>query len=112
MSFLVSFPILAKIKFPTILPIMNVRFFTRTLIFAFLTNHGGLLAAEIRTWTNSDGRAITTEFVSLDPALEKVKLKLANGTEPMVDLAKLSEADRTWITEHQRSLEAAQAALK
>jgi hypothetical protein len=91
---------------------MSHRQFIRVLIFALLAGGSGLLAGEVRTWTNTDGRAIAAEFVSLDTAQGKVKLKLANSTEPSVELAKLSEADRKWITDHLRSLEAAQAALK
>jgi len=68
--------------------------------------------ASARPWTDVQGRVIEAEFISHDAAAGKVKVRLANGTEPLVDLAKLSEADRTWITDHLRSQEEAQAALK
>jgi len=69
----------------------------------------GTLAAAERNWTDLEGRVIQGDFISVDPAAGKVKLKLKNGTTPSVDLAKLSEGDRTWIAEYQRKEKAALA---
>jgi hypothetical protein len=71
------------------------------MLLTLLGAPGTLFGAE-KTWTDLDGRVIQGDFVSVDPAAGKVKLKLKNGTTPSVDLAKLCEADRTWIAEYQR----------
>jgi predicted esterase len=68
--------------------------------------------ASARPWTDMLGRVIEAEFVSSDAATGKVKLRLANGNEPLIDLAKLSATDRTWITDHLRAEEEANVALK
>ncbi|MFZ4594431.1 MAG: glutathione binding-like protein [Verrucomicrobiaceae bacterium] len=64
------------------------------------------------SWTDRQGRTIQAEYVSFDPALLKVKLRLSNGTEPVLDLARLCDEDQAWIREHQRQAEEAVAKLK
>lgn len=65
-----------------------------------------------RPWTDVQGRVVEAEFISADTAAGKVKLRLTNGTEPLIDLVKLSEPDRTWITEHLQAQESERAAQK
>jgi len=68
--------------------------------------------ASARSWTDVQGRTIEAEFVSFDAAAAKVKVRLANGNEPLIELAKLSEPDRTWITDHLHQQEEKLAELK
>lgn len=84
---------------------------TALLGFAAFGGKGTLKAAE-KAWTDVQGRIIQAEFVSVDAATGKVKLRLANGSEPLIELAKLSEPDRVWITEFQRKADEAVALLK
>lgn len=76
---------------------------TFIVLSSILLFSGGTVSA--RSWTDVQGRTIEAEFVSFDAAAAKVKVRLANGNEPLIDLAKLSEADRTWITDHLRQQE-------
>jgi hypothetical protein len=70
------------------------------------------IAGESRQWTNSTGRTIEAEFIGFDAAANKVTIKLANGKEVMIGVDTLSEADRTWLSERQRKLDEAAAAVK
>ena len=72
----------------------------------------GLMQVEAKPWTDIQGRVIEADFVSADLAAGKAKLRLANGTEPTIDLAKLSEADRTWVTDFIKKEENDRAAIR
>jgi len=71
-----------------------------------------VIPASARQWTDTQGRTIEADFLSYDPAAAKVKVRMANGNEPLLDLAKLSDADRTWVTDHVRAEEERIAELK
>ena len=59
------------------------------------------LQASDTKWTDRQGRTIPARFVSYDPATSKVKLHLPNGSEPVIDLATLCDADQAWIKARQ-----------
>src|SRR5437867_2847488 len=57
----------------------------------------GTAVAEVRTWTSADGKfKVEAEMLSVQEG--KVSLRKADGTEVTVPLAKLSEADRQYVT--------------
>jgi len=56
-----------------------------------------LLSAQTRIFTSTDGRTLEAEVVSATP--DMVTLKLANGTTPTVPLERLSELDRTYVSQ-------------
>ncbi|MCX6855798.1 MAG: hypothetical protein NTV80_12935 [Verrucomicrobia bacterium] len=56
-----------------------------------------------RIWTDIQGRSIKAEFISLDDATSQVKLRLSNGSEPLIPMKTLSPADCAWIAEQQRA---------
>ncbi len=66
------------------------------LILAFMAIILSLPAsAEMREWTDSQGRKIQAEYVSVEAG--KVNMKLANGKLAAVPFAQLSEADQAWV---------------
>lgn len=98
------------------LQISNMTTCTRVRWLAFgwlaaLALSSGLNAAD-GSWTDRQGRTIQAEFVSFDPAAAKVKLRLPNGTEPLIDLARLCDEDQGWILARQKREEEAAAAAK
>lgn len=59
-------------------------------------------AAEWRTWTSADStRGTEAKFGGVTSG--KVTLKKRNGSTVQVPLEKLSDEDREWITDHQKS---------
>jgi thiol-disulfide isomerase/thioredoxin len=57
----------------------------------------GTSLAEVRTWTSADGKfKVEAEMLSVHEG--KVSLRKADGTEVVVPLTKLSEADRQFVT--------------
>jgi thiol-disulfide isomerase/thioredoxin len=75
---------------------------------------GTLCAAEpARNWTNSEGKSLSATFVEAvrgaDGQPTGVKLRLRNGQQVEIELAKLSEADREYVaTAAQAASESAQ----
>ena len=63
------------------------------------------LRAADSSWTDRQGRTIQARFVSFDPETGQVKLRLPNGTVPVIDLAKLCDDDQAWIKAWQRQEE-------
>lgn len=63
------------------------------------------------TWTDRQGRTIRARFISFDATAGTVKLRLPNGTEPVVDLAKLCDADQAWVKARQEREDEARRAL-
>jgi pimeloyl-ACP methyl ester carboxylesterase len=61
-----------------------------------------------RTWTSTDGRTIEGEFVSATTTA--VTVKLANGKTVPIELTKLSQDDRDFVTEQAKSAPAKPAA--
>ncbi len=62
------------------------------------------MAAEERTWQDATGKfKVAATFLKLDG--ESVVLKLANGKETTVPLAKLSDADRAYVDQLQATTE-------
>ena len=51
--------------------------------------------AEMREWTNAEGRRIQAEFLALEAGV--VKMKLPGGKRAAVPYAQLSEADQAWV---------------
>jgi len=73
---------------------MKTRFTTHcaTIALTFVCIFGTALA-EVRTWTSADGKfKVAAELVGVQD--DNVSLRKADGTEIVVPLAKLSEADR------------------
>ena len=56
---------------------------------------GSLSWAEMREWTDSQGRKIQAEYVGVEAG--KVSMKLANGKLAAVPFAQLSEADQASV---------------
>jgi len=55
-----------------------------------------VIHAEVRSWTNQDGRTLEAEFVSSDG--QYVELRMHDGLRSKVQLAKLSKADQDYVT--------------
>ncbi len=55
--------------------------------------------AEVRTWKDNSGRSVEGELVS--SSAENVVLKLKAGGEVTVPILNLSDADQTWLADHQ-----------
>lgn len=55
---------------------------------------------DLRTWTSTAGTTIEAEFVSMTSG--KVKLRKADGLVIVVEVGKLSDADRDWLKERAR----------
>lgn len=69
-----------------------------------------VLRAADTSWTDREGRTISARFVSFDPAAGKVKLRMPNGREPVIDLARLCDDDQAWVkARHSREEEARRA---
>ena len=54
-----------------------------------------LISADARTFTNTEGRRIEAEIVSVSGT--QVTLKLAQGATAIFEIAKLSAADQTFV---------------
>ncbi len=59
----------------------------------------GLLSAEIREWTNAEGKVIKGEYVDTD---EDSVILLIKGKEKRIRISKLSEEDQQFIKEQQK----------
>lgn len=57
----------------------------------------GNAVAESRTWTATDGRTVTAEYVSSTDGAVKVRMR--NGQEVDIPLNRLSQADQKWVGE-------------
>ena len=66
--------------------------------------------AEVRTWTNAEGKTIEAEYVSADG--EKLTLQLRNSKRVTIELKTLSEADQKWVTDKVAAAEAEAAAAE
>lgn len=64
-----------------------------------------VLQAADTTWTDRSGKTIRAKFVSFDATTSKVKLRLPNGQQPVIDLARLCDEDQAWIQRHQEELD-------
>ena len=89
----------------------------KSLIFRILL--GGLvflssapLHAEFRAWTNREGKTIQAELVTYDPATKKVTLKLSNGNRATLPIDTLGDSDQSLLTDRQRKLDEAAAAVR
>jgi hypothetical protein len=60
---------------------------------------------EKTTWTNQEGRAIQARIVSFEPGTGKVRLRLSNGRQAVLDLATLSAGDQAWVKDWQQRQE-------
>lgn len=67
----------------------------RPLPALLLLSTAATLSAEIRKWTNADGRVIEADYVRSQD--KNVVLKLKDGREVPVELAKLSVADQEFV---------------
>jgi SLA1 homology domain 1, SHD1/WG containing repeat len=67
----------------------------RVVLTAFALS--ALVSAEMREWTDSQGRKVNAEYVSIEAG--NIKMKLANGKIASVPFAKLSESDQAWVKE-------------
>lgn len=65
------------------------------VVMACLLGAHAVAVAEVRVWTDVTGRAISAELVAVYPT--SVSLRLANGQLAIVDKAKLSAADLTFL---------------
>jgi hypothetical protein len=59
----------------------------------------GAASAQLRTWTNTEGKELQARFVSMDRAAGTVTLRLANGREVTVQASALSPADVAFLDE-------------
>ncbi len=76
------------------------------LLFAVFFSYGtNSIAGESRDWTNTDGKTITAELISMSG--DEITLRMGNGREYTVSLDTLIEADG----EYARSWQAGQTAL-
>jgi len=71
---------------------------------AWFLGAAALLGGESRRWTNLEGVEIVAEFVSQDAAAGEVTIR-RKGRDFTLEIAKLSEADRSWL-EQQAAAEA------
>ncbi len=59
----------------------------------------GMLSAEIRSWTNTDGKTIKGEYVDTD---EDAVILLIKGKEKRIRISKLSDEDQEYIKQQQK----------
>lgn len=72
----------------------------RSLILTFLISSASLLHAESRTWKSSDGtQSFTGDYVTHDA--KRVTIRRADGRVFTLELTKLHEADKTWLSTKQ-----------
>ena len=72
----------------------------RSLILTFLISSTALIHAESRTWKSSDGaQSFTGDYVTHDA--KRVTIRRADGRVFTLELAKLHEADKTWLATKQ-----------
>ncbi len=72
----------------------------RSLILTFLISSAALLHAESRTWKSSDGtQSFTGDYVTHDA--KRVTIRRADGRVFTLELTKLHEADKTWLSTKQ-----------
>jgi hypothetical protein len=72
----------------------------RFLILTFLISSASLLPAASRTWKNTDGsQSFTGEYLVHDA--KRVTIRRADGRVFTLELAKLHEADKTWLSTQQ-----------
>ncbi len=72
----------------------------RLLILTFLISSASLLPAASRTWKNTDGsQSFTGEYLVHDA--KRVTIRRADGRVFTLELAKLHEADKTWLSTQQ-----------
>ena len=64
--------------------------------------------AEVRTWTNTDGKEIEAAFVSADEVEVIIEI---SGNEVAYPLAKLSVADQAWVSGILKALEEERASI-
>ncbi len=75
---------------------MQYRVLTIIFLLPFVFSIPGL-TGEARTWTSDDGNTIEAEFLSTTD--DKVSIRrVADGRSFSISIARLSEADRQWIT--------------
>ena len=67
-------------------------------VFALICTGSSTLRAEFRNWTNSEGKTVDAELIKVDG--DNVTLRLRNGKTTPYSQAKLSEADRDYITKN------------
>ena len=65
--------------------------------------------AEFRNWTNAEGKSLDAELTKVEG--DSVSLRMRNGTVTSYSQAKLSEADRAYITANPPGAEAAKPAV-
>jgi hypothetical protein len=63
---------------------------------------GADYGSNVRTWTSVDGRQIEAEFLSSTTTHVKFR-RVSDGQVFDYELAKLSQADRDWVTRHRRA---------
>ena len=62
------------------------------------------LSGDVRSWTASDGRTLEAEFVSATDTHVTVRRK-ADGRRFTMPLDKISEKDRTWVTDKMEAMQ-------
>lgn len=72
----------------------------RSLVLTFLISSAPLLHAESRTWKSSDGdQSFTGEYLTHDA--KRVTIRRADGRVFTLELSKLNEADKSWLSAKQ-----------
>lgn len=72
----------------------------RSLVLTLLISTAPLLHAESRTWKNSDGsQSFTGDYITHDA--KRVTIRRADGRVFTLELAKLHESDKTWLSTKQ-----------
>jgi len=70
-----------------------------------------LASAQLRSWTNTEGKVIQARFVAMDRDTGQVTLRLPNGKEVMVPASALSPADLAFLEEQPGGAKARAAGL-
>lgn len=76
---------------------MMKKSFLLVVLFLFVLYIGNSEAAEMRTFTGSNGKKIEAELISFDSDTETVKIRLKNGKEQTVKIDLFSKADQDFV---------------